>query len=130
MKILSPLCANGPLPSGQATPSILEVWLVRLLHCYCVKEALYFCALPRLACFPASSRSNVAVTAGFTSLRMFSDSCVERSSKRGVVTCNIINCVFLSLRFFWLRVIEKLAILNQKNLAIETRPTVYYYNDC
>ena len=36
----------------------------------------------------------------------------------------IINCIFFFLRFFRLRVMEKLAIRNQKNLAIKTRPTV------
>ena len=41
-----------------------------------------------------------------------------------MVTCNIIHCVFFYLRFFWLWVMEKLAIHNQKNLAIETQPTV------
>ena len=99
------------LPSGQATPSILargvacEAAALPFSAAYHpiavrssgMKEALYFRFLPRLACFPASSRSNAAVTAWLTSLRTFGDSCVERSSKRGMVTCNIINCVFLSL---------------------------------
>ena len=100
------------LPSGQATPSILargvacEAAALPFSAAYRpiaarssgVKEA-YFRFLPCLACFPASSRSNAAVTAWFTSLRTFADSCVERSSERGVVTCNIINCVFLSLSY-------------------------------
>ena len=61
-----------------------------------VKEALYFPFLPRLACLHASSRSNAALTAWFTSLRTFGDSCVERSSKRGVVTCNIMRLSMLA----------------------------------
>ena len=113
MALYKPDCDSNDceLPSGQATPSILargvvcEVAALQFSAVYRpiavrssgVKEALYFRFLPRLAGFPASSRSNAAVTAWFTSLRTFADSCVEHSSKRGVVTCTIINCVFLSL---------------------------------
>ena len=113
MALYRPDCDSNDceLPSGQATPSILargvacEAAALPFSAVYCpiaarssgVNEALYFRFLPHLACFPASSHSNAAVTAWFTSLRTFGDSCVERSSKRGVVTCKIIHCVFLSL---------------------------------
>ena len=73
MALYKPDCDSNDceLPSGQATPSILA----RGVACEAARGVGYFRFLPRLAWFPASSRSNAAVTAWFTSLRTFGDSC-------------------------------------------------------
>ena len=120
-----------------------------------VKDTLYFRILPCLAWFSASSPSNAAVIAWFTSIRTFGDSCswlgvgrlslylkyrwiliptidsstwlyrcvqmrtcVEHLSKIGMATCNIIHNVLPFLQFFWMQVMEKLAICNQQDLAV------------
>ena len=50
--------------------------------------------------------------------------CENMEELEGMVTCNIIHCIFFFLRFNWLQALEKLAICNQKNLAIKTRSMV------
>ena len=52
----------------------LAVYLPIVMRSSGVKDALYFCFLPHLAWFTASSRSDAAVTTWFTSLRTFGDS--------------------------------------------------------
>ena len=63
-------CNDFELPSGQATPSILAVYHPIAAQSSGVKDALYIRFLPCLAWFPASSCSNAAVTAWFTSLML------------------------------------------------------------